>query len=108
MRKELQNFLAIPDVIAARQNFSARSEQFLSQPWRDPEARCGILAIGDAQIHVMLLERVGQAIVNDLPAGTSYDIAYKEDPHVTLHSKIRHAARATARKFFDLKFNFEI
>ena len=77
MRKELENFLAIPNMISASQNFGACSKQFLSQPRRDPKPRRRVLSIRDAQIHVMLLERIGQPIVNDLPPRRSNNVPNK-------------------------------
>ena len=77
MRKILENFLAIPNMIAASENFGASSKQFLGEPRRDPKSRRGILAVSDAKIHAMLLERIRQPIVNYLPPRRSNNVTDK-------------------------------
>jgi hypothetical protein len=75
VREILQNLLAVPDVVAAREDFDAAGEQFVGDARRDAEAGGGIFAIGDAEINFALGEDVREPVVNDLAAGRADDVA---------------------------------
>ena len=54
MRNEIEDFLAVPDVIAAGENLDAGAQQFFDDARSDAEAGSGILAVGDHQIKLLL------------------------------------------------------
>jgi len=77
MREKIQNFPAVPNVIAAGEHFDSAGEKFFGQPRRDAKARCGIFPIRDAEIDAALRKDVVQAVMNDFPAGRPDDISHE-------------------------------
>ena len=73
-RDEIQNLLAIPDVVSARKHFDPRGEQLLGEPRRDAEAGSGVLAVGDHQIGLFVADDVLQALDHDSTAGRAHDV----------------------------------
>jgi hypothetical protein len=62
-------------VVAAGKDFDAGCQQVVRDFGRDAEARCGIFAVGDAQIDLALGEDVRQPVVDDFAARGAYDVA---------------------------------
>lgn len=81
VRKIFHDFAAVPNVVAAGEDFNAQAEQFLSNPRSDAEARGGILAIGDAKIDLALGENVRQALANDASAGRADNVTDEKNVH---------------------------
>ena len=79
VREKIDNFLAVPDVVAAGDHFDAGGEQILGEARRDAEAGGGIFAVGDAEIDVALREDVREAVVNDLAAGRADNVSDEEN-----------------------------
>ena len=77
MRKKIQNLLAIPDVIAAREHFDSAGEKFFGQARCDTKARRGILTVSNAEIDAALRKDVVQAVVNDFAAGRPDDVSHE-------------------------------
>jgi hypothetical protein len=62
-------------VVAAGKDFDAGVQEVVGDLGSDPEARCGIFAVGDAQIDLALDEDVRQPVVDDFAARGAYDVA---------------------------------
>ena len=77
----LEDFLAVPDMVASGKYFHAGGEQLFDETRRDAEAGSGVLAIGNHQIHFLLRDDVGKAFPDDLPAGRTDDISNEKDAH---------------------------
>jgi len=75
VREKLDDLAAVPDVVAAGEDFDPAGEQILGDFGRDAETRGGVLAVGDAEIDLPLREDVRQPLVDDLAAGRTNDIA---------------------------------
>ena len=81
MRDVLEDFLAVPDMVAPGKHFHAGGEQLFDETRCDTEAGGGVLAIGNHQIHFLLRDDVGKAFPDDLPAGRTDDISNEKDAH---------------------------
>ena len=92
VREEVEDFLAVPDVVAAGEDFNAGAEKLLGEARRDAEAGGGIFAVGDAQIDFALGEDVREPVVNDLAAGRADDVADEN------YSHFGQACRASRKK----------
>ena len=81
MRHELQDFLAVPAVVAARQDVYTHRQQLFRQPRRNPEARGRILAVGDHKIDLTLRNDVGKPLADDLPPRRPNNVSNKKYAH---------------------------
>jgi hypothetical protein len=79
VREKIEDLFAVPDVIAAAQDFDAGGEKLFGEARSDAEAGSGIFAIGDAEVDLALLEDVVEAVVDDFAAGRADDVTDEED-----------------------------
>ena len=75
LREILDDFPALPDVVAAGDDVNAGGEKLLHNSRRDAEAGGGVFAIGDAEVDLPLGEDIREPIVHDLAAGRADDVA---------------------------------
>ena len=73
--------LLIPTMVAARQDFNPQAEEFLRQPRGNPEARSGILAVGDHQIDLALRNDIRKAVADNLPPRGTDDVSDEKYAH---------------------------
>ncbi len=73
--------LLIPAMVAARQDFNPQAEEFLRQPRGNPEARSGILAVGDHQIDLALRNDIRKAVADNLPPRGTDDVSDEKYAH---------------------------
>jgi hypothetical protein len=69
----------IPDMIAGGHHIDAKIEKFLGERRSDSKSRCGILAIGDYQIDRVLLAKLGQAILNNVPPRAAKNVSNEKN-----------------------------
>ncbi len=81
MRNVFQNFFAVPTVVAAGEHLDAEAEQFFGDFRSDAEAGGGIFAVGDDQINLLVLHKVGEALLNDQASGRADDVADEKGAH---------------------------
>ena len=81
MRKKIQYFLTIPNVIAAGDNFGSCCEYFFCEARSDAEAGCRIFTVGDAQVYGALREDVREPVMNDFAPWRADDVSDKENLH---------------------------
>ena len=89
VRDEIDDFLAVPDVIAAGENGDAGAEQLLGEARRDAEAGGGVLAIGDDQVQLLVGDHVGQALGDDPAAGRTDNVSDEKNPHDRMYTESR-------------------
>jgi hypothetical protein len=69
----------VPDMISSGHHVDAQIEKLFRQRRRDSEASRGIFAVGDDQIHGVLLAQIRQAIFYDRPPGAAKNVADKKN-----------------------------
>ena len=84
VRDKIENFFAVPTVIAAGEHVDAVLQQFLRNTRGDAESRGGVFAVGNDQVDVLVLDEVGEPVTNNLAAGRPHDVADEENAHETL------------------------
>ena len=99
VRDEIENLLAIPDVIAAGENFDAGGQQFLDEPRRDAETRGGVFAVGDHQVQLLARDQIRDALDDDAPSRRAYDVSDEKNAHeLMLAREVQRAKRQSAEK----------
>ena len=80
--QKLQNFLPVPDVISGGQHLYAHFKKLVGQRRCDPVSRGRVLDVGHAQVYPSFLEDLGKMAPNGFSAGSSKDVANKQDPQI--------------------------
>ncbi len=75
----IDDFTFVPDVISGGHHVDAQIEKFFRQGRRDSEAGRGIFAVGDNQVHGVLLAKIRQAILYDRPPGAPKNVTDKKN-----------------------------
>ena len=96
-RNEIQDLLAVPDMIAPGKYLDSGGQQFFGEPGGYAEPRRGILSIGDHQIRLLARDNVFQAFEYDSPAGRTYNVPNKQNAHGFNRWKERSASPCGAR-----------
>ncbi len=81
MGNVFQNFLAIPTMVSACEHFYAEAQELFGDFRGDAKAGGGILAVGDHQINLAVLHKVGEALLNDVASGRADDVADEKGAH---------------------------
>jgi hypothetical protein len=81
MRDVIENFLTVPAVIAAGDDFHARGKKIVGQSRCDAETGSGIFAIRDYEIYLMLRDDFGEMLREHLAAGRADNISDKKNAH---------------------------
>src|SRR5262249_18845016 len=89
VRYVVQDFLAVPAVIAARQNIDSRTQKLVGNAWRDAEPRGGILPVSYHQVDFPLRHEVSPPVLHNLPAGRADNVTDEKDTHGGLSSRER-------------------
>src|SRR5580700_1766680 len=97
MRHILHDFFAIPTVIAAGEYFDAQVKKFFGDTRGDAEAGSGVLAIGDDQVDLALLDKVAQTLFHDAPPGRTYNVTNEKHAHICLLSYLFRRMERTAQ-----------
>jgi hypothetical protein len=78
------DFAFVPDVISGGHHIDAQIEKLFSQRRCDSEASRGIFAVGDDQIHGVLLAQFRQAIFYDRPPRAAKNVTDKKNFQETM------------------------
>src|SRR5277367_3941389 len=81
VREKIENLLAVPDVIAAGDDFRSGREYFFGEARSDAETGCGIFAVGDAQVYGAFRDDIREAVMDDFSSGRADNISDKENLH---------------------------
>jgi hypothetical protein len=73
------DFAFVPDVISGGHHVDAQIKKLFRQRRRDSEASRGIFAVGDDQIHGVLLAQARQAIFYDRPPRAAKNVTDKKN-----------------------------
>jgi len=81
MGQIVEDFAAVPTVIAAGEDVDAVVEEFVGEARGDAETGGGIFAVGDDQIDFLLSDDVGEALADDVASRGANDVTDEENTH---------------------------
>ncbi len=81
MRHVLKDLLAIPAMVAARDDLDAQVEKLFGDFRSDAKAGSGVFAIGNHQINLAVLDQVDKAFLNNLTPGKADNVADEQYSH---------------------------
>src|SRR5277367_543400 len=81
VREKIENLLAVPDVIAAGDDFRSGREYLFGEARSDAETGCSLFAVGDAQVYGALRDDIREAVMDDFASGRADNISDKENLH---------------------------
>ncbi len=83
VRHVVEDLLAVPAVVPPGQDVDAALQQSFRDARSNAKTGSGVFAVGDDQIDLAMLHKVGQAVVDDLASGRANNISDEQHLHGT-------------------------